>query len=121
MAEEIKTHSLGRLEIFIEPVHKVRHGQRSFFRRMFPRTAYLHIIEEARKEGIFKASAFSTQTSYNAESGLGMLSAEGSGARVAMCIQLVDSREKLEEFFRKHRELLQSKVVIYKEVEFWDA
>ena len=27
----------------------------------------------------------------------------------------------LEEFFLKHKELLRGKVIIYKEVEFWDA
>jgi len=36
-------------------------------------------------------------------------------------VELVDKREKLENFFLKHRELLREKVVIYKEVEFWDA
>gem|GEM_PF-6874371 len=29
MVEKIKSHSLGKLEISIEPSHKVRHGERT--------------------------------------------------------------------------------------------
>jgi hypothetical protein len=48
-------------------------------------------------------------------------SAEGDNSRLAMCVQLVDTKEKLQEFFYKHKDLLRAKVVIYKEVEFWDV
>jgi PII-like signaling protein len=121
MAEKIKTHSLGKLEIFIEPAHKVRHGQRTFFRRMFPKSAYLHIIAEARKDGIMKASAYSTHTSYSNDETVQNYSVEGDNSKLAMCVQLVDKKDKLQQFFYKHKDLLRSKVVIYKEVEFWDA
>jgi PII-like signaling protein len=38
----------------------------------------------------------------------------------SMCVELIDKKEKLEQFFLKHKDLLHSKIVIYKEVEFWD-
>jgi PII-like signaling protein len=121
MAEKIKTHSLGKLEIYIEPAHKVRHGERTLFRRMFPKSAYLHIIAEAKKDGIMKASAFSTQTSYSNEDDIQRFSIEGDNSKLAMCVMLVDEKEKLKTFFYKHKDLLRSKIVIYKEVEFWDV
>lgn len=37
-----------------------------------------------------------------------------------MCIELVDSKEKLESFYLKHLEYFKGKVVIYKEVELWE-
>ncbi|HVU93677.1 MAG TPA: DUF190 domain-containing protein [Puia sp.] len=121
MVEKIKTHSLGKLEIYIEPAHKVRHGQRTLFRRMFPKSAYLHIIQEAKKDGIMKASAYSTHASYAGDEDIQSFSADGDNSGVAMCVQIVDKKEKLQEFFYKHKDLLRGKVVIYREVEFWDV
>ncbi len=45
---------------------------------------------------------------------------EGSNPELTICVELVDKREKLESFFLKHKDHLKGKVVIYKEVEFWD-
>jgi PII-like signaling protein len=88
---------------------------------MFPRSAYLHIIAEAKKDGIMKASAFSTHTSYSNDQDVQQYSVEGDSSKVAMCVQLVDEKTKLQTFFYKHKDLLRSKIVIYKEVEFWDV
>jgi hypothetical protein len=49
MVKKIKTHSLGKLEIYIEPAHKVRHGQRTLFRKLFPKSAYLDLIDKKEK------------------------------------------------------------------------
>jgi PII-like signaling protein len=121
MVEKIKTHSLGKLEIYIEPAHKIRQGERTLFRKMFPKSAYLHIISEAKKDGIMKASAFSTHTSYSSDDDIQNFSVEGDNSKVAMCVTLVDKKEKLKTFFYKHKDILRSKIVIYKEVEFWDV
>lgn len=112
---------MGKLEIYIEPSHKVRHGERSLFRKVFPRSAYLHIISEAKKDGILKASAYSTHTSYSNDGDVQQFSVEGDNSKLAMCVTLVDKKEKLQQFFYKHKDLLRSKIVIYKEVEFWDV
>jgi PII-like signaling protein len=88
---------------------------------MFPKSVYLHIIKEAKKDGIMKASAFSTHTHYSNEDEIQSFSVEGDNSGLAMCVTLVDKREKLQTFFYKHKDLLRSKVVIYKEVEFWDV
>ena len=120
MVEKIKTHSLGKLEIYLEPAHKVRHGERTLFRKMFPKSAYLHIIAEAKKDGIMKASAFSTHTSYSKDDDIQNFSVEGDNSRLAMCIMLVDKKARLQQFALKHKDLLRSRIVIYKEVEFWD-
>ncbi|ANH80962.1 hypothetical protein A8C56_08180 [Niabella ginsenosidivorans] len=117
---KVKNHVLGNLRIYIEPAHKVRHGERSLFRKIFPRSAYLHILEEARKDGIINATVHNTQTSYTADGKIVTFNAEGNNSQLAMVVELIDKRERLETFFLKHRELLLGKVVIYKEVEFWD-
>lgn len=88
---------------------------------MFPKSAYLHIIQEAKKDGIMKASAYSTHASYAGDEDIQSFSADGDNSGVAMCVQIVDKKEKLQEFFYKHKDLLRGKVVIYREVEFWDV
>lgn len=47
MVKKIKSHSLGKLEIYIAPAHKVKHGNRTLFRKLFPKSTYMHIVAEA--------------------------------------------------------------------------
>jgi hypothetical protein len=56
MTRKVKHHSLGKLEIYIAPAHKVQHGSKSLFRKLFPKSTYMHLIEEARKDGIINAA-----------------------------------------------------------------
>ncbi|GAA4786815.1 hypothetical protein GCM10023231_13640 [Olivibacter ginsenosidimutans] len=121
MENKLKTHALGKLRIYIEPTHKVRHGERSLFRKLFPKSAYLHIISDAKKDGIMNASVYQTHSGYSNQGAIQQFSAEGDNSKLTLCIELIDSRERLEAFFLKHTQLLRSKVVIYKEVEFWDT
>lgn len=121
MVKKVKHHSLGKLEIYIAPAHKVKHGTRSLFRKLFPKSTYMYLIQEARKEGIINAAAHSTHTSFTTDGKVITFSVEGDNSKLAMCVELVDKREKLEAFFLRHQDSLREKVVIYKEVEFWDA
>jgi PII-like signaling protein len=81
---------------------------------------YIHIITDAKKEGIKNASVFNTHFGYSDTGNIQAFSAEGDTSKLAMCVELLDKREKLEAFFLRHMDLLKDKVVIYKEVEFWD-
>ena len=44
---------------------------------------------------------------------------ESGSMRLPMCLELVDHKDKLEEFCRKHGDLLKGKVIVYKHVEHW--
>lgn len=121
MVKKIRQHSLGKLEIYIAPAHKVQNGGKSLFRKLFPKPTYMHLIQEAKKDGIINASAHSTHTSFTTDGKIISFSVEGDNSKLAMCIELVDKREKLEAFFLKHQDSLREKVVIYKNVEFWDV
>lgn len=80
----------------------------------------MHLIQKAKEDGIINASAHSTHTSYASDGKIISFSAEGDNSKLAMCIKLVDKIEKLESFFLKHRQSLREKVVIFREIEFWD-
>jgi hypothetical protein len=46
MDHKIKNHVLVNLRIYISPSYKVRHGKRSLFRKIFPKSAYFHILKK---------------------------------------------------------------------------
>lgn len=121
MVKKIKSHSLGKLEIYIEPAHKIRHGERSLFRKLFPKSAYIHIISEAKKDGILNASVHQSHFGFSNSGDIHAYSLEGDSSKLSMCVELIDKVEKLETFFLKHKDILKNKVVIYKDVHFWDV
>lgn len=120
MEKNIKTHSLGKLLIYITPSDKIRHGKRSIFRKVFPKSAYVHIIQDAKAEGILNATAYNTHFGFSNGGNIESFNLETDNSNLAMCVELVDKRKKLEQFFLKHKDYLKGKVVIFKEVEFWD-
>ena len=113
-------HVLGNLRIYLQPSHKIKSAEGSLFRRLFPQSAYMHIIREAQKEGILNATVHNSHGSYLPEGKIAVRNVEGDNDNVTMVVELIDTRENLEAFFLKHQTLLQGKVIIYKEVEFWD-
>jgi PII-like signaling protein len=121
MSNKIKHHSLGKLVIYIAPAQKVKHAGKSLFHKLFPKSVYMHLIQDAKKDGILNASAHTTHTSFTMDGKIVSFNVESDNAKLAMCVELVDRREKLEAFFLKHQESLRGNVVIYKEVEFWDV
>lgn len=118
MQKEIKTHKFGKLRIYLKTGEKVE--SEKLLRKMFPRSTYRNIVLEAKKDGIMNASVFQTHFGYSNNEKVHQHSFETDNSSLTVCIELIDEREKLEEFFRKHRKMLKDKVVIYKEVEFWD-
>jgi PII-like signaling protein len=121
MQQKVKTHTLGKLKIYIKPSERVKHATPTAWQKLFPKTAYIHIVEDARKEGILNASVYATQLGYTNKGKIAAFSAEGDHSKLTMCVELVDHRDKLEAFFLRHKEHLRGKVVIYKEVEYWDV
>ncbi|HVX48891.1 MAG TPA: DUF190 domain-containing protein [Chitinophagaceae bacterium] len=121
MVQKIKSHSLGKLEIYIEPAHKIKQGKRTLLRKLFPKSAYIHIISEAKKDGILNASVHQSRVGYSNNGHIQSYSIDGDNSKLSVCVELIDEKEKLEIFFLKHKDLLKNKVVIYKEVHFWDA
>lgn len=120
MSKKVRSHSLGKLKIYITPADKIRHGKRTAWQKLFPKSAYIYIVQDAKAEGILNATVYHTHFGFSNNANIQVYSPEGSNANLTMCVELVDTREKLEAFFLKHKDYLAGKVVIYKEVEFWD-
>ena len=82
---------------------------------------YSDIMEAAKEEGILNAHVVHTTSSYKHGERITHKTTEGDNRELRVCVELVDEREKLEYFFRKHTSLLTGKTVIYKEVEHWST
>lgn len=121
MDQKIETLKLGKLRIYITPADKIKHGKRSILQKLFPKSAYIHIVQDAKAEGIMNASVYNTHFGFSNNEKVQFYSLEGDNSKLTMCVELVDKREKLESFFLKHLEYLKDKTVIFKEVEIWSV
>lgn len=119
MENKIKTHSLGKLRIYLKSGDKIK--SKAIRGKLFPTAVYKGIIDLAKEDGLMNASVYPTQMGYSNFERVSQFSLESDNQALTVCIELIDKRESLETFFLKHKALFKDKVVVYKEVEYWDA
>lgn len=117
METKIKTHKMGKLRIFLRSGETIK-GEK-LLHKLFPKSKYRKIMEEAKNAGIMQAHIYHTHAAYENSGKITHHSAEGDNGGLTVCLELVDEREKLEMFFTTHKAMLKNKTVIFKEVEFW--
>ncbi|HEU0227719.1 MAG TPA: DUF190 domain-containing protein, partial [Arachidicoccus soli] len=110
MSKRIITQKMGKLRIYIPPSDKIRHDRRKLFRRVFPKSSYIHILEDAQTEGILNASVYNTHSGFNKKEKNQSFTAEGDNSKLNMCVELIDSRENGERFFLRNYNHLKGKV-----------
>ncbi len=118
MIENISVSKIGKLRIYMKTGEAIK--SKNLLRKMFPKTKYLKIMEEAKASGIMNAHVFHTHAAVQNGGKMAYHSIEGDTSGLTVCIELVDERNKLEAFFKTHEEILKENTVIYKEVEFWE-
>lgn len=119
MQAGIRTQKMGKLRIYLKTADKIKSEQ--LLHKMFPESVARHMVMEAKKAGIMNASLFQTHFGYSNHAIMRQHSLESENGDLTICVELIDLREKLELFFKEHASALQGKVVIFKEVEFWDT
>lgn len=118
MTDEVKITKMGKLRIYMTKGEAVK--SKGLLRKMFPKSKYLKIIQEAQASGIMNAHVFHTHAAVQKGGKMAQHSVEGDTSGLTVCVELVDNKNKLEQFFKTHQELLKENTVIYKEVEFWE-
>lgn len=119
MASPIKTHMLGKLRIYLTTGESIK--SEKLLHKVFPKSTYKHIVEEAKKSGLMNAIVYHTHFGFSNGNNIQQLAVEGDNGGLTICVELIDNREKLEDFFKAHKKMLAGKMVVYKEVEFWDV
>lgn len=118
MTETIKVSKIGKLRIYMKTGEAIK--SKSFLRKLFPKSKYLRIMDEAKQSGIMNAHVFHTHAAVQRGGKMAHHSIEGDTSGLTVCIELADERKHLGQFFKRHREILKENTVIYKEVEFWE-
>jgi PII-like signaling protein len=118
MIENISVSKIGKLRIYMKTGEAIK--SKNLLRKMFPKTKYRQIMQEAKNSGIMNAHVFHTHAAVQKGGKMSHHSVDGDTSGLTVCIELVDERSHLELFFKTHKELLKENTVIYKEVEFWE-
>lgn len=119
METNINVQKMGKLRIYLRAGDRVK--SKDFISRFFPKTVYWKLMKDARQEGIMNAHIFHTHTSYKSGGTIQHKTVEGDQSGLTVCLELVDEKQKLEVFFKKHSTVLKGKTVIFKEVEYWST
>ncbi|MBS1594100.1 MAG: DUF190 domain-containing protein [Bacteroidetes bacterium] len=118
MIKKIKVQKLGKLRIYLKSGETVK--SEGLLRKIFPRTAVRKILDEAKSEGFLNAHVFQTHSAYRkGEKSIHTHAVEGDNSGLTICIELVDEKDRLQQFVIRNEELLAGKTIIFKEVEYW--
>ncbi len=115
----IVTHDIGKIRIYLTPRDRVAaHG---FWDKLGAKPLYREIVKAAKRDGLRNAAAFMTHFGFTGGGTVQALGAETANPDLTLCVELIDSKDRLEEFCRRHGELLKGKTIVYKNVEHWDV
>lgn len=107
----------GQLRIYL-PQGATRHG--TGFRSMFGRPLFRELIDLAKQFGILNAASHSTQYGYSNHGRVPADGVEALNPHLSVCVELIDHRDRLEEFCHEHADLLKDRVMVYKHLEHWE-
>lgn len=109
---------LGKLQIYVKPKEKIEAV--NFMHSLRSRTLYRELVKYAKEDQLMNASVFQTHHGYSMHGKIAQAHVELPNQDLYLCIELIDVKEKLEGFCRKHGRLLKGRMVIYRPVEFWE-
>ncbi len=108
---------IGQVRIYMTPADKRTSHK---IKKLFTRPLYQEIIDAAKEDGILNAVAHHTHYGYSGNGKIQSDKLELPNDRLNLCVELISHRDQLERFCRKHGDLLQKKVIVYKHVEHWE-
>ena len=115
---EIIERCLGKIQIFIKPKDKIR-GE-SLMERLRPKQIYLELVKFAKHDKLLHASVYQTHSGFSLDGQVQIARVELDNSDLALCVELIDEKQNLEAFCKKHAKLLTGKMIVYKAVEFWE-
>jgi chloride channel protein, CIC family len=113
----VKSREIGQVRIYMTPREKRKDAR---MKGLFARPLYQEIIDAAKADGILNAVAHHTHYGYSGNGTIQSNNQELPNTALNLCVELIDDRKKLELFCRKHGELLEGRVIVYKHMEHWD-
>ena len=109
---------IGQLRIYLSAAIKGR--PRTGWKKLLGTSPlYRELIAAAKGDGILHATAHNSFHGYSGDQAIQSDVGEAPNQNLTLCVELVDTRAKLEAFVRHHGELLHGRVMVYKHVEHW--
>lgn len=115
---DINETSLGKLQIYVKPKDRVE--AQNFIHSLRSRTLYRELVKYAKDDHLMNASVFQTHHGYSMHGKITAAHVELPNQDLYLCIELIDEKQKLEDYCRKHGKLLKGKMIVYRPVEFWE-
>lgn len=113
----VVSKEIGQLRIYL-PQGETRHGMG--LRSLFGRPLYRELIDLAKADGILNATSHVTHHGYSNNGRVHSEGAEVPNANLTVFVELIDHRDRLEEFCRHHADQLKDRVIVYKHMEHWE-
>lgn len=104
--------SLGKLQIYFKPKEKV--PSTGFMSSLRARQLYRKLVKYAKQEQLKNVSTYEThpESSY-------LIQKNNYSPHSGICVELIDNRDNLKLFCKKHAEILEGRMIVFKKVEFW--
>ena len=113
---DVTPNEIGMIRIYLKPSDKAPKAKRSLWSA---RPLYRELVVQAKADGIMNAVAHHTHYGFSNHGPVRENGAEIADPQLAMCVELIGQRDELEQFCRRHGDLLASKVIVYKHLEHW--
>jgi PII-like signaling protein len=117
-AQKIVEKPLGKIQIHLKGKDTVKGT--GIIGRLNPKQLYREIVQYAKDDNLMNAAVYQTHSGYSLHGKINIAHVELDNADLVLCVELIDEKPKLEEFCRKHAEILKGKLIVYKAVEFWE-
>ena len=114
---KIAVTGMGKIRIYLTPMETIKGN--GLWGKLNPKRVYQEIINAAKQDGLMNAIAYNGHHGFANKGHVQSRDPESLGSRLPMCVELVDHKDRLEEFCRKHGDLLKGKAIVYKQVEHW--
>jgi len=115
---EIVEKALGKLQIYLKPKDKLK--STGLMSRLNAKQLYKELVQYAKNDHLMNASVYQTHSGYSMHGKISTAHVEMDNSDLVLCVELIDEKVKLEDFCKKHAELLQGKLIVFKAVEFWE-
>ncbi|MBD3750095.1 MAG: DUF190 domain-containing protein [Sphingobacteriales bacterium] len=116
---EIKETALGKIKIYLTAREKIKTD--SILGKIRGRQTYREILQKAKDQNLMSASVYHTHGGFSINQEVSFSNSETDSSKSIICVELIDKKEKLENFCIQNQHLLKDKVIIFKAVEFWSV
>jgi len=114
---QVSRKEIGMIRIYMKPGERAKQSTVRAFLSAKP--LYRELVLAAKADGIMNAVAHHTHYGFSNHGAVQQDGAEIPNPELTMCVELIGPKEKLELFCRRHGELLEKKVIVYKHLEHW--